>query len=1181
MLVAMSFVTFGQRWTALSSNTPAQPQVKLISSSEEQIVVNFTLGGFSTTRVETPNGIQNVISVPKMAASLIAGTPDLPQFPIPAIIGDRAEMSVAVTDAQFTEFSIEVAPSKGNISRSINPDEVPYTYGEMYSQNAFYPAEQAYLEAPYIIRDFRGQNIMVKPFAYNPVTKTLRVYTDMTITMTKVSDNGENQKIARKSNNIKVSPEIKNAYNRRFINFGKQTAKYTFTEDEGDMLVICPEQYMEAMQPFVDWKNMSGRPTTMVSVAQAGGNNANNIKTYIQDLYENKNLEFILLVGDYADITPHSMNGGCSDNWLAMLEGNDYYLEAFVGRFSVESVKDVETHVNKVLYYERDMPSSVTWADHGLGIGAIGAGYGHFGEDDYQHIDLIRDTLLHYTYTNVTDLHQGAGASANSISAAVNDGVSIINYCNHGSETSWGVANYSNSHVNALTNDYMWPMVISVACLNGKFNYSQPCFGETWLRATNNQDESIPTGAVGGMFSWISQPWIPPQYGQDEMIDILTEWHSADLFNHTMGGCFLNGDEYILDASPEDQGDTHNTWILFGDPSLMVRTANPTEMNVSLNPNTLLIGMSELNLTVDADYAIATLSMDGQVISSTKIVNGEGTLSFEPLTNVGNATLVILGYNRVTSITEVEIVPAEGPYVVLNGYGISSENDQLDYGEDATLNISLKNVGVEGIGNVSVVLSTESEYINEIYNSNTVIANIAPNEVVELNDLFGIEIANNVPDGERVNFNLEFVSGEHLWTGNFNVTINAPVFELSQIRIDGQVQAGGTATMIYDFINNGHSDAQSGTFSVFSSSNDVTFETTSINFDAIPVGETVTFEVPFTVAEGVEEGSSYEVDYLLAAGHYTYSDMTTISIGSIMDGFETGDFTTFNWTNGSGSSWTIVSTDAYEGSYCAKSGRIGSSQETSLILDVQVYTDGEISFFKKVSSETNYDKLFFYIDDVEKGNWSGEVSWSEERYPITTGNHNFKWTYRKDYSVDGGSDCAWIDNVQMPATNVIVALNAVTDLAAEVNENDVTLTWAGVEEATEYIISRNGEEISVQAETEFTDTVEDGVYTYSVIARNESLASQPAHITVNVGTVNVTENEIEFSIYPNPATNTLYINGGNAEYSFVMYNGMGQQVANGTVEGTYQINVSDMTKGIYFIRITTGSQISIQKVVVE
>ena len=48
-----------------------------------------------------------------------------------------------------------------------------------------------------------------------------------------------------------------------------------------------------------------------------------------------------------------------------------------------------------------------------------------------------------------------------------------------------------------------------------------------------------------------------------------------------------------------------------------------------------------------------------------------------------------------------------------------------------------------------------------------------------------------------------------------------------------------------------------------------------------------------------------------------------------------------------------------------------------------------------------------------------------------------------------------------------------------------------------------------------------------------------------------------------------------------MFNGMGQMVASGNAEGLTQINVSDMAKGIYFLRITTGTQMRVEKVVVE
>jgi hypothetical protein len=61
----------------------------------------------------------------------------------------------------------------------------------------------------------------------------------------------------------------------------------------------------------------------------------------------------------------------------------------------------------------------------------------------------------------------------------------------------------------------------------------------------------------------------------------------------------------------------------------------------------------------------------------------------------------------------------------------------------------------------------------------------------------------------------------------------------------------------------------------------------------------------------------------------------------------------------------------------------------------------------------------------------------------------------------------------------------------------------------------------------------------------------------------------------------LFINGGNAEYSYVMYNGMGQKVASGNATGNTQINVNDMMKGVYFLRLTSGTQVRVEKVVVE
>ncbi|MCK4655259.1 MAG: T9SS type A sorting domain-containing protein [Candidatus Cloacimonetes bacterium] len=83
-------------------------------------------------------------------------------------------------------------------------------------------------------------------------------------------------------------------------------------------------------------------------------------------------------------------------------------------------------------------------------------------------------------------------------------------------------------------------------------------------------------------------------------------------------------------------------------------------------------------------------------------------------------------------------------------------------------------------------------------------------------------------------------------------------------------------------------------------------------------------------------------------------------------------------------------------------------------IELDVTAAGNISFWKKVSSEATYDFLRFYIDGSLQEQWSGEDDWSEEIYLITFGTHIFEWKYVKDTYVTGGDDCAWIDYIVFP-----------------------------------------------------------------------------------------------------------------------------------------------------------------------
>lgn len=76
----------------------------------------------------------------------------------------------------------------------------------------------------------------------------------------------------------------------------------------------------------------------------------------------------------------------------------------------------------------------------------------------------------------------------------------------------------------------------------------------------------------------------------------------------------------------------------------------------------------------------------------------------------------------------------------------------------------------------------------------------------------------------------------------------------------------------------------------------------------------------------------------------------------------------------------------------------------------------------------------------------------------------------------------------------------------------------------------------------------------------------------NTGIVN--PNNAIFTIFPNPATDVLNVNGeGVAE----VYNTLGQVVISNEVNGTAQLNVSDLESGVYFVRMNGATQRFIKK----
>ena len=132
----------------------------------------------------------------------------------------------------------------------------------------------------------------------------------------------------------------------------------------------------------------------------------------------------------------------------------------------------------------------------------------------------------------------------------------------------------------------------------------------------------------------------------------------------------------------------------------------------------------------------------------------------------------------------------------------------------------------------------------------------------------------------------------------------------------------------------------------------------------------------------------------------------------IVEPFETGDFSLFDWQLDPTYPWTITTTNPYEGTYCMKSGGAGVAYaESNMTVTVDIPADGIMSFFGKISSETNWDYGYFFIDGVQKGSYTGAGTWAERTFDVTAGSHTFQWRYTKDGSVNSNDDCFYVDYI--------------------------------------------------------------------------------------------------------------------------------------------------------------------------
>ncbi|MFP4470587.1 MAG: S8 family serine peptidase [Bacteroidales bacterium] len=381
------------------------------------------------------------------------------------------------------------------------------------------------------------------------------------------------------------------------------------------------------------------------------------------------------------------------------------------------------------------------------------------------------------------------------------------------------------------------------------------------------------------------------------------------------------------------------------------------------------------------------------------------------------------GSGRIDALAAVEATSPPGPTYYSHIINDEAGNGDgfVDPGESILLTLAMANFSDEPAENVMVNLATDSEYIT-ISDSTEFFGNFSLEDIIEMEDAFAFDAANNIPGNEMIEFFVNAYNDDQTWESSFTITAHGVTLELGEFSIldssgnnNGSLDPGETADIVIETLNSGQLDALASMAYLSSTSSFITINTASFDLEDILAGGSATAVFSVEVDQLTPVGTSLDLDFSVESGDYLLEHTFHPKVGLIVEDFETGDFSQFEWDFAGNADWTIVNTGAWEGTYAAKSGVIGNSQATELQITLEVANDDSIAFYRKVSSEADYDFLMFYIDNEKMDEWAGNVDWGRASFPVSAGEHTFRWRYEKDVYVTGGDDCAWVDYIELPA----------------------------------------------------------------------------------------------------------------------------------------------------------------------
>ena len=845
-----------------------------------------------------------------------------------------------------------------------------------------------------------------------------------------------------------------------------------------EYLIITPDNdaFFNAGKELANYRTKQGILSKVIRVTETGATDHLTLRQWIRDIYANWNIppaaiciigesgtnlqqyvpgyrtlhpkdNFITSDNPYADINDDHLPDICFSRILAQ---NESELPIFISKLMEYEYTNVVTD----LYYYTHPLTAGAWQDakwfqitiatisgyltqHGklperineIYSGTQGQNWStapgtativnYFGPNGVGYIPATPDELGGWT-----------GGNADQVIRAINHGAYLIQHRDHGWNNKWYQPEIYTTDFDAIQNINKLTYLISVNCRTGMYDNSTTCFIEALQRMTRDGQNAGIVGAIGptgqtysyanDIFLWgvwdLFDSSFLPEYGPYGSHS--DSWMPA--FACVAGKYFL---ETRVFPSTDDNmcTTTHNTFHTFGDAFARIFTEVPQLITTTHDESIQCFSPFHITAPEGSQIALTSYYNRQWHIVTTAIGTGEEQ-TITILENIPSESihLTITGENLIRWEDDIPLVPFDRPFVVVDSIAMNGSELTLHYNQSATADINVTNVGLQSC-NGGTISMTSSSQLMTITQGETSFDALESNASQLIVNAFQIVLSDSIYDRTHIPFILTTQFGDETYAQEYEIEVLSPNITAELIDIDDsqgnndqRLDPGEFVSITFRVTNTGHYRADTPRISLGNNEGYIRVITPETTINDLEVGESVevTFDIYIEYAAG-------EVPYIHFLVHSTINNLLKeqdiqCEMGFVTESFEHGVFVPAYWTNDTQHPWTINTSNPYDGTYCAKSGEIDHNESSQLILTFTSTESENIRFFKRVSSEANYDFLVFYIDNEEQDRWSGELWWSVNSYPISPGRHTYKWEYAKDHSVDSGSDCACIDYITLP-----------------------------------------------------------------------------------------------------------------------------------------------------------------------